>query len=367
MDEEKKNNVIIEWFKKNHFNIIFALIFFVGGYLLWANTKPQEPKSIQELINIIHENTKKQVILDPATVQTPKIDDFLKNYTVIKKDDFENIIKAVALVSRQEVVEDYHKSFSILVAMLTIFGIGFPLTVAFVQHRFNERDLDKIEKTATQTETALKQVTEISKQADDAIIKADNATKQADDAIIKADNATKNANEALTKGNNSLKENEKIRDSIWDTQVNVHTEVGKIYDSLSNPYTNDRQNLKIIYQIKADLHAINGLYLILKNSIIDNDGLIISDDENIINANVKRWNNLVHLKSTKTSFIDIVNEINYDDKNIEDVLKMINDDLNNLEKIIKDTINLFPKVTKQQENMTKLLQVVQKAINTLKK
>ena len=353
MDEEKKNNVIIEWFKKNHFNIIFALIFFVGGYLLWANTKPQEPKSIQELINIIHENTKKQVILDPATVQTPKIDDFLKNYTVIKKDDFENIIKAVALVSRQEVVEDYHKSFSILVAMLTIFGIGFPLTVAFVQHRFNERDLDKIEKTATQTETALKQVTEISKQADD--------------AIIKADNATKNANEALTKGNNSLKENEKIRDSIWDTQVNVHTEVGKIYDSLSNPYTNDRQNLKIIYQIKADLHAINGLYLILKNSIIDNDGLIISDDENIINANVKRWNNLVHLKSTKTSFIDIVNEINYDDKNIEDVLKMINDDLNNLEKIIKDTINLFPKGTKQQENMTKLLQVVQKAINTLKK
>ena len=130
------------WLIKNCFNIIFTLIFCVGGYLLWNNTRPQEPKAIQELIQTIKGNSK-PVIENSTPDISSKIDESLKHYTVIKIDDFENALKAVALVSRQEAAEDYHKSFSIFVAMLAIFGIGFPAFVAFLQHTFNEKQLEK--------------------------------------------------------------------------------------------------------------------------------------------------------------------------------------------------------------------------------
>ena len=276
------------WLIKNCFNIIFTLIVCVGGYLLWNNTRPQEPKAIQELIQTIKDNSK-PVIEKSTSVIPSKIDESLKHYTIIKIDDFENALKAVALVSRQEATEDYHKSFSILVAMLALFGIGFPVIVAFIQHRFNERELDNIKE----------------------------ATKQSKDANIKAQ-------KAIIKANSSLDENEKIKTSIWQNQYNAYREVGKIYKLLSYPCTNERNNLQIIYFIKSCLISAKGSNVILKNyQYLDSKYIkdtiladMLTDMQDILASFsnlsiIDYYANIVlaHIEADLKNYIDILNEI----------------------------------------------------------
>ena len=265
MDGENKKSSIIDWFKKNHFNIIFAIIFGVGGYLLWSNTKPQEPKSIEELIKTIKENAKtvttqrhskektkvEQEFKDASpsyyfkpfgissvdsiktTIESSKEEEVPECYT-IRLDDFENALKAVALVSRQEAAEDYHKSFSIFVAMLALFGIGFPILVAFMQHHFNERQLNKIEETS-------KAVDESKKQADEAL-------GQVNDVAKKNENNLKQINSLLEK-------NEKI-------MFDQHNDLILINNGLSILFHNPVYNNSIVWECyfmgKTIFHSLEG-------------------------------------------------------------------------------------------------------------
>jgi hypothetical protein len=281
------------WLIKNCFNIIFTLILCVGGYLLWNNTRPQEPKAIQELIQTIKDNSK-PVIEKSTSVIPSKIDESLKHYTIIKIDDFENALKAVALVSRQEATEDYHKSFSILVAMLALFGIGFPVIVAFIQHRFNERELDNIKE----------------------------ATKQSKDANIKAQ-------KAIIKANSSLDENEKIKTSIWQNQYNAYRELAQIYQSLSTPCTYDNDNLTIIYYVKACLLSAKGSYVILQNN------------KNLEPTFLKN-NVLGDMKIDMDNIKDSLSNISKYDINVKVVLHYIFTDIKHYQDILDNILKIVP-------------------------
>ena len=228
------------------FGLIFMGVFIWGGYLLWENTKPpKQPQAIKELIQTIKkkgqpvtthrlskENTKvEQEFKDASpsyyrnpfwfsstdsaktTIESTKEEDIPECYT-IRMDDLDNALKAISLASRQEAAEDYHKSLSILIAMLTVFGIIFPIIVALIQNRFNERDLDKIEKTAIKADKTTKQVINIKSKAIKATNDATIAISNANNAITKATEAANQAKSSLVKAEKSLDESLKQKNTI---------------------------------------------------------------------------------------------------------------------------------------------------------
>ncbi len=359
MDEGNKKNTKTDWLKKNFFNIIFALIFGIGGYLLWNNTKPQEPKSIQELINTIKDNAK-TVIEDSTNVIPPKIDDFFKDYTIIKRDKLEHILKAVALVSRQEAAEDYHKSFSIFVAMLALFGIGFPAFVAFMQHRFNERQLDEIK--------------EASIKANNAIIDAAQATKDTNKALIDIQDAKDQANKALDKTKETLEKTEKIKQDIHDIEYELHNEIIGIemwLQSIHNKKdTVDCYNLfiegQIIYHrlkrelIHQRLRFLEDI-LIKCESYADNIHIITTKDEKTIEENIEQINNTricsKNIAKTLKLFIELITDQKESENISEDKRSSTLTDFNfsNLEIRMNSLIN------KIQDNIT----ILQKLINKI--
>ncbi len=305
-------NGLLPWLRFG-VNIIFyiALIWVIisAGNKLWINTLPQEPKAINELIKVIEENTKTVTTqhhfkektkgeqefkdsspsyyrnpiwlpsLDSAktTIETSKAEDVPESYT-IQKDDFENILKAVALTSRQEIADDYHKSFSILVAILAIFGIGFPIIVALVQHSFNDRDLDKIEKTATKADEATKQVnslkTEANKATEIALTAANESTVAAKSATQATDDATKavnDANKAIIDANNSLNENEKLKNEVLLLSQTLFDEISTLDAVLAVPLTKEKSwfSLLISLRFRAIINKIREIEIKIRNHDLD--------------------------------------------------------------------------------------------------
>ncbi len=334
---------ICNWFINNHFNIIFAIIFGVGGYLLWSNTKPQEPKSIQELINTIKDNAK-TVIKDSTNVIPQKNDDFLEDYTVIKKDNIENILKAVALVSRQEAAEDYHKSFSILVAMFALFGIGFPVLVAFMQHRFNERQLDEIKETN---------------------VKANNANSDAQDAKVQANSANKDAKTALKRAFDSLDKSEKLKKDTFSIHGLLHHEVGYFYFQFSeyfeNPTGYDRYNLSIILYGRSILHYIKESELAIINNI---NNLNLEVIRQSFNEDHKKSINELNEKIQKIKITE----------DIHQVVDIIRNDLNEYNNILnririiapKDLYEVIDELKKSVQNTINKINEIANKTNSIK-
>ena len=323
------------------FYIAFIWVIIHAGNKLWINTLPKEPKAIKELIEAIKENAKpvstqrhskektkvEQEFKDSSpsfyrnpvwfpsldsaktTIETSKAEDVPESYT-IRIDDFENALKAVALTSRQEAVEDYHKSFSILVAILAVFGIGFPIIVALVQHSFNDRDLEKIENTATKADEAIKQVISIKTEAnkateialkganeatsaikdatnaianaDGAAQKADGATQKADDAANKAKNAVKNINEVNSEMHNEMFliciglsklfeiQSDKISQSLFQGQSLVHGL--KYFANIDNiAFTNSKLSQNAIRKVTDKLNLIDVFFTNIDTSLNDMD------------------------------------------------------------------------------------------------
>ncbi len=257
--------------------------------MLWNNTRPQEPKAIQELIQTIKDNSK-PVIEKSTSVIPSKIDESLKHYTVIKIDDFENALKAVALVSRQEATEDYHKSFSIFVAMLALFGIGFPVLVAFMQHRFNEKQLDKIEETSNtvdkskkQADDALKQAQETSKQVKDVKKNVDDVLEQAKDTEAQANKAKEQADKALKQAKetsvqaNAAKTHAELalkRSTYISKQANLAKDQAEIATKQAHDAIDEsKDNLEQINRIFEDIQMIN--FEMHNEMIVIHDGLKI--------------------------------------------------------------------------------------------
>lgn len=345
MDEGNKKNVIFEWLKKNHFNIIFALIFGIGGYLLWSNTRPKEPQAIRKLINAIKDNTKAVTILQKTTdnpnniegkkyktnipnITNPSVEYSVMNdneisqtkdapnFYTIRLDDFENALKAVALVSRQEATEDYHKSFSIFVAMLAIFGIGFPAFVAFLQHSFNEKQLEKIETTNEAVEGSKKQ-----------------------------------ANAALEQANNSLNENVKLKKEILDITQTIFDEISSLYYVvyLSFIALNNCSNARVTLFVNSVLYEIKNFEIKIRNNVLDENTIKELLNNISINDLLKKINTL---SNNTTEIFSLKNTCdNLNDLFIE-YLETLDKIKNNLPKKLHANIDIM------QKNVQKLIGIV---------
>ena len=70
---------------------------------------------------------------------------------VITEDAFKETMQQVAYTARQEAQNEYDKNFTTLLTILTIFGIAWPLVIAYLQYRINKSDLRKIRKALKQS------------------------------------------------------------------------------------------------------------------------------------------------------------------------------------------------------------------------
>ena len=77
------------------------------------------------------------------------------NSITLSKDEFEVTMQKVAYAARQEAQNEYDKNFSILLTMLTIFGIAWPVVIAMLQFKFNEKELDEIQQSCQKSECAI--------------------------------------------------------------------------------------------------------------------------------------------------------------------------------------------------------------------
>lgn len=76
---------------------------------------------------------------------------------VVTEDAFKETMQQVAYTARQEAQNEYDKNFATLLTILTIFGIAWPVIIALLQFKFNEKEIQKIsdlEKQVQKTKTA---------------------------------------------------------------------------------------------------------------------------------------------------------------------------------------------------------------------
>ena len=69
---------------------------------------------------------------------------------VITEDAFKETMQQVAYTARKEAQNEYDKNFTTLLTILTIFGIAWPVIIALLQFRFNEKQINKIEEAQQQ-------------------------------------------------------------------------------------------------------------------------------------------------------------------------------------------------------------------------
>ncbi len=294
------------------FYVILIIILFWGGCQLVKNTKASEnSRALKELIEAIKDNTKhvttkrlskentkvehefkdssssynrkpfwlSSIDSTKTTIESSKEEDIPECYTILK-DDFENALKAVALVSRQEAAEDYHKSLSIIVSLIALFGIGFPIIIALIQSRLNERDLDKIEKTANKTDEAVNNLKKIqdnaNKATEIALTAANDATKAMTDtkeAIMQAKKASQAATEAITQSNNAstnaqttLAKTSEIQKNINEIEYGFHNEMMGITTCLRDFCLNIKDPCLIILINGQGIYHCIKRYFVNQNS-----------------------------------------------------------------------------------------------------
>ena len=108
--------------------IIVGLLFLVFAGLLIYNVSPREIKDCVVTINV----TAEQRAANGRSVR-------------ITQKALEDALRQSAYAARQEAQNEYDKNFSTLLTILTLFGVAWPLVVAFIQHKLNEKEIDKIE------------------------------------------------------------------------------------------------------------------------------------------------------------------------------------------------------------------------------
>ena len=134
------------------FYAIFTLLFIAfAGFLIW-NTLPQPVKDCIVKINVVEAK-----------------DANIERVVEISERTLKDTLQQAAYAARQEAQAEYDKNFSTLLAILTVFGIAWPLMVAFVQYKFNERKIDKIENAKKDAKKALNDAQIATEQAEQSI------------------------------------------------------------------------------------------------------------------------------------------------------------------------------------------------------
>ena len=156
----------------NNWQWIVSMVMFVvfAGFMIY-NTWPQKHPETRELLNglkqqmptIIGENTVEQettiksvpvydawgrVVTANKTSSTTKKSKLPESY-VISKENMDKALTAVAYAARTEAQNEYKNNFSILLTILTIFGIAWPVIITVmqsIQFKHEREKLDAISK-----------------------------------------------------------------------------------------------------------------------------------------------------------------------------------------------------------------------------
>ena len=176
-----------QWFVSMAIFIVFAAI-------LIYNTMPQKQPDLQDLLDglkkqtttaksphiVKHETTTSrnvplcdiwgrvvtQSVTTTETSSTTKTSNLPESY-VYSKEDMDKILTTVALTARKDALDEYKENFSILLAILAVFGIAWPAIVAILQFRFNEREIKKIQNANDNVQNMQEQMEDITQKTND--------------------------------------------------------------------------------------------------------------------------------------------------------------------------------------------------------
>ena len=141
----------------------------VFAFMLIRNTWPQKVKDSVITINVVEAKGK----TTGDEVQ-------------ISKSALKDSLQQSAYAARREAQNEYDRNFSTLLTILTIFGIAWPLIVAFAQYKFNEKQLDKIQHAETAAQDSVTKANEALENANNAIAATNKLTTDIKEAYIKS-------------------------------------------------------------------------------------------------------------------------------------------------------------------------------------
>ena len=157
------------------------------AYTLIQNTKPQPQDKTQEIRITVNfnnkpaegtetvETTRQVPVVCPFTgeVKTSEVKSVVKTTknepserkVVITEDAFKETMQQVAYTAHQQAKSEYDKNFTTLLTILTIFGIAWPVIIAFLQFKFNEHEMSKINQALKNSEDGLEKANSACEQA----------------------------------------------------------------------------------------------------------------------------------------------------------------------------------------------------------
>ena len=170
-----------QWFVSMAIFIVFAAI-------LIYNTRPQKQPDLQDLLDglkkqtttaksphiVKHETTTsrnvplcdiwgrvvRQSVTTTEASSTTKTSNFPESY-VYSKEDMDKILTTVALTARKDALNEYKQNFSMLLAILAVLGVAFPVIVAFLQHKYNDKEIAQIKGANKKSNLAISENTKL--------------------------------------------------------------------------------------------------------------------------------------------------------------------------------------------------------------
>ena len=160
------------------------------AYTLIQHTKPQqsEPQEINVTVNFNNkpevstetvETTRQVPVVCPFSgeTKTSKVKTIVKTTksepserkVVITEDAFKETMQKVAYEARRVAQNEYDKSFSTLLTILTIFGIAWPVIIGLLQFKFNEKSIDQINESEAKINSLQKKLEDSQKETTGAL------------------------------------------------------------------------------------------------------------------------------------------------------------------------------------------------------
>jgi len=260
------------------------------AYTLIQNTKPQPQDKTQEICITVNfnnkpvegtetvETTQQVPVACPFSgkTETSEVKTVVKTTksepserrVVITEDAFKETMQQVAYTARQEAQTEYDKNFSILLTILTIFGIAWPVIIGLLQFKFNERELDKIKQAQDDAKLALETTQKFSSMTRDAYIE----TLKRIQMLFETNNV---AFSSMALGNNDFSDyyyTLALRCTVWSIQTTKELGISK--DTLKNMICNInliKPQCKFHDLAKASYDMLLKIKIDLQNNIEAND------------------------------------------------------------------------------------------------
>ena len=274
------------------------------AYTLMQNTKPQPQDKTQEICITVNFNNKPVEGTETVetTQQVPAVCPFngetktsevktvvkttksgpSERRVVITEDAFKETMQQVAYSSRQEAQNEYDKSFSTLLTILTIFGIAWPVIIAMLQFKFNESELNKIKQAQDDAQTAIKKADEAynsNQKAFKVIQELSSLTKDAYNETLKRIQMLFDTNNvafsSMALGNKDFSDyyyTLALRCTVWSIQTTKELGISK--DTLKNMICNInliKPQCKFHDLAKASYDMLLKIKIDLQNNIEAND------------------------------------------------------------------------------------------------